>query len=135
MPTISVRLLRLSLLALLTGAALGGWLLGAEPWASAWLPRLRAAHVHLMLFGWLMPFVMGTAYWILPRHGRGEERGPVRLANGATWLIALGVLLGPAGAIAGLAAVQQGGLGCTVLGGGLFLRLLWPRVKAFGREA
>jgi hypothetical protein len=62
MPRTSVWLLRLALGSLLAGAASGGWLLGYEPWSSAWLPRLRAAHVHLMLFGWLVPFVLGTAY-------------------------------------------------------------------------
>jgi len=133
MPRISVWLLRMSLFALLTGALLGAWLLGAEPWASPWLPRIRAAHVHLMLFGWLMPFVLGTAYWILPRHAQREERGSVPLANGATWLIAAGILLGPCGALAGSGIVAGGGLACTIAGGGLFLRLLWPRVKAFGR--
>jgi heme/copper-type cytochrome/quinol oxidase subunit 1 len=134
MPKISVWLLRLSLIALLTGGALGAWLLGAEPWASAWLPRLRAVHVDLMLFGWLMPFVLGTAFWILPRHATGEGRGPVRLASGATWLIGAGVVIAPLGALVGSGPVANGGLACTILGGGLFLRLLWPRVKAFGRE-
>jgi heme/copper-type cytochrome/quinol oxidase subunit 1 len=134
MPTISVRLLRLSLLALMVGAGLGAWLLGAEPWSSAWLPRMRAAHVHLMLFGWLLPFVVGTAYWILPRHARGPERGPAGLATAGFWLVGLGGWLGSVGPLAGLSLLQRGGLACSVAGTGLFLRLLWPRVKAFGRE-
>jgi nitrite reductase (NO-forming) len=134
MPVISVRLLRLSLLALTVGAALGAWLLGAEPWSSAWLPRIRAAHVHLMLFGWLMPFVVGTAYWILPRHPRSPERGPGGLATAGFRLIGLGALLGSMGPLTGVPLLQGGGLACSVAGAGLFLRLLWPRVKAFGRE-
>ena len=135
MPIISVRLIRLSLLALTVGAALGAWLLGVEPWSSAWLPRMRAAHVHLMLFGWLMPFVVGTAYWILPRHARGNERGPPDLATAGFWLIGFGALLGSVGPLAGLSLLQHGGLACSVAGAALFLRLLWPRAKAFGRDA
>lgn len=132
MPTVSVRLLRLSLIALLAGAAIGAWLLAVEPWDSGWLPRLQAAHIHLMLFGWLMPFVIGTAYWILPRHARADERGSVPIATGATWLIGAGVVLGPAGALAAIPGLERAGLACTLLGGALFVRLLWPRVKAFG---
>jgi len=133
MPPISVWLLRVSLLALLGGAALGGWLLGAEPWASTWLPRLRAAHVHLMLFGWLLPFVLGTGYWILPRHASGEARGSPRLGLAGATLITIGVVLGPAGSLAGSLSLRRSGLACALAGAGLFLRLLWPRVKAFGR--
>jgi heme/copper-type cytochrome/quinol oxidase subunit 1 len=133
MPTVSVRLLRLSLVALLAGAALGVWLLAVEPWNSLWRPRLRAAHVHLMLFGWLMPFVLGTAHWILPRHASGEERGPARLAAAGAGLIGLGVLLGAAGALAGTASPERGGTACAIAGGALFLRVLWPRVKPFGQ--
>jgi hypothetical protein len=132
MPPVSAWLLRLSLVALLGGGALGGWLLGVEPWASAWLPRLRAAHVHLMLFGWLLPFVLGTGYWILPRHASGEARGSPRLGVAGAALITAGVVLGPAGALAASRSLERSGLACALAGAGLFLSLLWPRVKAFG---
>jgi len=132
MPPVSVRLLRLSLLALLAGAALGGVLLAAEPWGSAWLPRFRAAHVQLMLFGWLGPFVLGTAYWILPRHPQGEGRGSSGQARAASILLQAGVLLGPAGALAGWSVVARAGSLAAISGVALFVGLLWPRVKAFG---
>jgi cbb3-type cytochrome oxidase subunit 1 len=134
MPAISVWLLRLSLVALLAGAALGSWLLGAEPWPSAWLSRLRAAHVYLMLFGWLLPFVLGTAFWILPRHAHGAGRGSPGLGVAGTILLSLGVAIGLTGSLAGAQVVWRGGLACTVLGALTFLRLLWRRVKAFGGE-
>jgi hypothetical protein len=134
MPPTSVWLLRLSLVALVTGAATGGWLLGAEPWPSEWLPRLRAAHVYLMLWGWLLPFVLGTAFWILPRHGKGAARGSPRVGMAGTILLSLGVVIGLMGSLAGADRVWRGGLACTVAGAIVFLRLLWPRVKAFGRD-
>lgn len=134
MPAISIWLLRLSLVALATGAALGGWLLGAEPWPSEWLPRLRAAHVYLMLWGWLLPFVLGTAFWMLPRHGHGAGRGSPWLGTAGTMLLSLGAAIGLTGSLAGADQVWRGGLACTVAGAIAFLRLLWPRVKAFGRD-
>ena len=124
MPAISVWLLRLSLVSLLAGGAAGGWLLSHEPWSSTWLPRLRAAHVHLMLFGWLIPFVMGTAYWILPRHTSGEPRGSPQLATIAASLIGAGTILGATGALANSALLQRIGTVAVVAGAGLFVSLL-----------
>lgn len=134
MPAISVWLLRLSLVALLTGAALGAWLLGAEPWPSEWLPRLRAAHVYLMLFGWLLPFVLATAFWMLPRRTQGAGRGSPGLGITGAALLSAGVVIGLAGSLAGVELLWGGGLVCTVLGALTFLRLLWPRVRAFGDQ-
>lgn len=134
MPAISVWLLRIAFAALLAGTLLGGWLLGAEPWGSQWLTRIRGAHVHLMLFGWLVPFVLGVAYWMLPRHGTGEERGPVGRGVAAGLLIVAGVLSGVVGSLADSGTVVRLGSLGEILGIALFLSLLWPRVKKFGRE-
>lgn len=134
MPPISIWLLRLAFSALVAGALLGGWLLGSEPWSSAWLTRIRAAHIHLMLFGWLMPFVLGVAYWILPRHGTAEERGPAKRGVISGVLIGAGALSGLAGAMAGSGALSRGGTLVEILGIALLLSLLWPRIKRFGRE-
>lgn len=132
MPRLSTLLLRGSLLALLAGGALGAWLLGAEPWPSPWVVRLRAAHVHLMLFGWLLPFVMGTAYWMLPKHAAGAPRGSPVSGAIAAGLVLGGALLGAMGALAGRDQLQRGGTLAVIAGAATFLRLLWPRVKAFG---
>lgn len=134
MPAISVWLLRLSLVALLTGGALGAWLLGAEPWPSEWLPRLRAAHVYLMLFGWLLPFVLATAFWMLPRHAQGASRGSPGLGIAGTGLLSAGTLIGLTGSLTEVPLLWRGGLACTVLGALTFLRLLWPRVRALGAQ-
>ena len=134
MPAISVWLLRQSLVALVAGAALGSWLLGAGPWPSEWLPRLRAAQVQLMLFGWLLPFVLGTAFWILPRHAQGAGRGHARLGFAGAVLLGTGVVVGLTGSLAGVVALRDGGAAGTAVGAIAFLRLLWRRVKAFGSE-
>ncbi len=132
MPRLSVWLMRMSLVALVLGGGLGACLLAAEPWGSPWVVRLRLAHVHLMLFGWLLPFVLGTAYWMLPKHAAGEPRG----SPGAGWmagsLVIGGALTGAIGALTGSPTVQRLGTAGVVAGGGGFIALLWPRIKAFG---
>lgn len=133
MPRISLLLLRGSLLALVLGGAIGAWLLGAEPWASPLVVRLRAAHVHLMLFGWLLPFVMGTAHWMLPKHAAGHPRGSPVAGAIATTLVLGGAAAGAAGALLGSAPVQRAGTLAVIAGGAAFIGIFWPRVKAFGK--
>ena len=132
MPRLSTLMLRGSLLALLVGGAIGAWLLGAEPWPSPWIVRLRAAHVHLMLFGWLLPFVMGTAYWMLPKHAAGEPRGSPLAGGVAASLVLGGAAVGALGALAGTVGVQRGGTLAVILASATFIGLFWPRIKAFG---
>lgn len=133
MPRLSVWLLRGSLLNLLAGGALGGWLLSVEPAAFLWTVRLRAAHVHLLLFGWLLPFVLGTAYWILPKHARGDPRGSNAWGWSGGLLVIGGGVLGTGGTLLGWALVQRLGTLAVVAGTATLVALLWPRVKAFGR--
>ncbi|HWA59698.1 MAG TPA: cbb3-type cytochrome c oxidase subunit I [Gemmatimonadales bacterium] len=132
MPALSRWLLRVSFFALVIGGALGAWLLASEPWPSAWVVRLRAAHIHLMLFGWLMPFVLGTAYWMLPKHAEGPARGSAGLGAAAGGLVTGGVVLGVVGALAGWEWLQRVGTLGVIGGGAVFISLLWPRIKAFG---
>lgn len=132
MPRLSVWLMRMSLAGLVLGGGIGAWLLAAEPWASPWVGRLRLAHVHLMLFGWLLPFVLGTAYWMLPKHAAGAPRGSPRAGWTAGSLVIGGALTGAIGALTGSPAVQRLGTAGVVAGGGAFIALLWPRIKAFG---
>lgn len=132
MPPLSVALLRGSQVALLLGAALGALLLAGEPALGGRLPSLRAVHLTLLVFGWLLPFVLGTAYWMFPRHAVEPVRGHVRLsavAAGGYWaglgVRLLGVLL------AGPTLVLLGTL-ALVGGGGLLVAQLWRRVRPFG---
>jgi hypothetical protein len=132
MPRLSVWMLRVSFLALLSGAALGAWLLGTEPGYDAARVGLRESHLWLLLFGWLVQFVLGVAYWILPRYPTAPERGPPWLA----WTVYLLFLLG-----LGLALLRPwipgdliGPSGRLLLASATFafLLLLWGRAKPFG---
>lgn len=129
MPTLTRYLLKLSLLALVAGSAIGAWRL-AQPLRPgvAW----RAMHVELMLFGWLVPFVFGTAYWMLPRAPAQPERGNPWLAWVGALLLTLGlsggVVVKMGGELPGWQHVATGARSAGVL---LLLLLLWPRVRPF----
>ncbi|MBK7199099.1 MAG: hypothetical protein WAW03_10515 [Anaerolineae bacterium] len=141
MPTLSRWLVRTSFLYLAAGFGLGDLILTAKglgilPGIWVWLP----AHVFLVLFGWIIQFTMGVAYWILPRWGvtEGRNRGNDTLprlsyVNFNVGLLCL--LLAPwlASAWSKPAAAWFNAVGGTllVLAVALFLTHAWPRIKPF----
>lgn len=132
MPHLSVFLVRASLVLLCIGAALGSWLLAGAPARAGTHPALRDTHVALMLFGWLVPFVVGTGYWMLPKHPGSSPRGSPGLGWGAVLTYAAGLGSRVTGSLLGLADVRAAGtLGLVVGLAGLVL-LLWGRVRPFG---
>ncbi len=57
---------------------------------------LLQIHIEVALFGWLIQFVLGTAYWMLPRYLEGPKRGSEGLAwtmmillNAGLWIYIL----------------------------------------------
>ena len=132
MPRLSVWFIRASLIYLLAGFMLGALLLtnnGIEFMPSAW--ALLPAHVEFLLVGWVVQLALGTAYWILPRHTRGQARGSAKLGWLSFGLFNLGVLLtASSGLLPG--AFQFTGRVLEVLAAGLLLVLIWPRIKAYG---
>ena len=132
MPRLSVWMLRLSLVSLLIGSGAGAMLLSGVA-LKAGPPALRSGHLDLMLFGWLVQFVLGVAYWILPRDARAPDRGPVGLAWAAFWVFQAGLIAVLAGA-AGVAPQSATPSGRVLLTAAtlLFLVLLGPRVRSSG---
>lgn len=129
MPPLTRYLLRLSLVALLAGSAIGAWRLSHSLIPG---PAWRMAHIELMLFGWLVPFVLGTGYWMLPRAAVQPERGNPCVAWAGALLLTAGL-----GAVV-VAALLDGPrdwplIGAGVRSAGIFLLVLvlWPRVKPF----
>ncbi len=133
MPRLSTWLIRLALVALLLGATIGAWRLALGGPADITRPHLAALHRLLLLDGWLVPFVIGTAHWMLPKHARNHPRGDERVG-------VAGLILFLAGLIGGIATILNPrtgwpGLlpaGARVLGCLCWLIMLWPRVKPFG---
>ncbi|MEO8637033.1 MAG: hypothetical protein ABI587_17290 [Gemmatimonadales bacterium] len=133
MPRLSVWLIRVSLLALLLGATLGAWRLALGGPADITRQHLRALHRLLLLDGWLIPFVIGTAHWMLPKHAGEHPRGDPRVGVAGLILFLAGLLGGgitimnPTTPWASVLAT-----GIRLLGFGCWLTMLWPRVKPFG---
>jgi phage tail protein X len=132
MPRLSVWMLRGALAALLAGSLPGGWLLSLEPGLDRLSPGFREAHIVLMLFGWLAPFVLGVAYWMLPRYPTAPERGQPALGWMVYGMYQTGLLLAVAGALAASPGLASRGQLLLAAAGLSFLMLLWNRVRPFG---
>ena len=129
MPPVSRWMIRISLVSLLAGAAVGALLLAQLPAALAHEGTLRAIHLDLMLFGWLMQFVLGVAYWMLPRYPTLPERGSPAAAWSALALFDAGLLTAIVGWTLSLTGLASLGRAALVGGTLVFLGVLVPRVK------
>ena len=133
MPRLSVWFVRSSFLHLILGVTFGALMLTAkaEPaWGWAW--TLFQSHIEVIAYGWMLQFVMGIAFWALPRYKNPPKRGDERpiwmawvLINVGVWLIALSPWLGGSWA-------RTVGVGCELLAVTLFAVHAWPRVKPLG---
>ncbi len=132
MPPLTVWLLRGSLTSLVGGSLLGAVLLAGAPGAAALHPQWRLAHLILLLFGWLVPFVLGTAYWMLPRHAHGPGRGLPGQARAAAGVYAAGLGLRLAGVHPAGDRLAAPGAFLLLLGTVGMVLLLWRRVRPFG---
>ncbi|MFH5833408.1 cbb3-type cytochrome c oxidase subunit I [Halalkalibaculum sp. DA3122] len=94
MPAPSRWLIRSSFVCLMGGIIIGALLLihKAYPLHPA-MWSLLPVHIELLIFGWIIQFTMGTAYWILPRYLEDSSRGNPVLANLTVVLLNMGILL------------------------------------------
>jgi hypothetical protein len=84
MPPLVRRYIKTSLLFLVVGLALGGYISVAEFVLGGYPPRLFiTAHVHLLLVGFLLMIVMGVATWMFPRPAKEDPRYRPELAEAA----------------------------------------------------
>ena len=94
MPAQTIWMIRLSLIYFLLSAIIGGLLLihktvSLHPALWSLLPL----HYEMAIWGWMVQFVMGTAYWMFPRFLKGDIRGPAMLAWWMFILFNAGLLL------------------------------------------
>ncbi len=133
MPAQTIWMIRLSLVYFLISALIGGLLLIHKtiPLHPA-LWSLLPLHYEMAIWGWMVQFVIGTAYWMFPRYLKGEIRGP---AKPAWWMFILfntglllllvsflttaSVALAPAGRLLMMASIL------------LFGYLMWNRIVSF----
>ena len=137
MPTLSLYFIRASLVCFMAGVTIGALLLADKgmPGVSPVWPY-RSAHIELSVLGWVVQLVMGTAYWILPRHPEGSPRGNRHVAWLSFYLLNAGIVFGVAAlwfpvypsADAFFRFFQLAGIAC-------FAYVIWPRVLTFRKES
>ena len=133
MPKLSVWLLRASLVHMGLGFLFGALMLlqkGVPLYA--WLWQLLNPHIELMTFGWTMQFVMGLAFWILPRFSGEQRYGNEQLGWWSLGLLNSGIVLTATGAWFSLELVTLIGRLLTLAAVLLFIVMIYPRVKALG---
>ena len=81
-----VAFIRLAVAYLVLTAVIGT----AMIWNPAWTGFLRVVHFHAGLMGFFLSFVMGVAYWLMPRPG--GRRFPIRERIGL-WAFHVGLFL------------------------------------------
>lgn len=90
---------------------------------------LLPVHYETAIWGWLVQFVMGTAYWMFPRYLKSKGRGPAAPAWGVVVMINLGVIL-LATSVFGDALATAGRL-LILAGTVLFIGMMWNRVVSY----
>ena len=136
MPIVSVWMIRMSLLYLASGISVGALLLISKSLhivSFAW--NLLPIHIEFLIFGWIIQFTLGTAYWILPRYLKTKGRGKSFPAILMVVFLNMGILfvvvselkwdysfLGLIGRFFQLMSVA------------LFIKLHWTRVVSYARS-
>ncbi len=133
MPVQSIWMIRLSLGYLLCIAFLGSLLLihkTVEIHPALW--SLLPVHYEMAIWGWLLQFVMGTAYWMFPRYLKGPKRGSPRLAwmvvvslNFGLWLLLVSYF------IQFSRYTKLAGRSLIIISVLLFVSLMWRRVVSY----
>ena len=128
-------LIKSSLLYLIIGSFLGALLLinksiNFKP--ATWM--LLPVHIELMIFGWIIQFTLGVAYWMLPRYLEGEARGNEYLAylmvfafNMGIWLMVISELTAISDTLGIIARSLE------LIGVILFIHLHWKRIVTFNK--
>lgn len=136
MPLISRIMIRLSLVYLSGGVILGGLMLASK--AVPFYPEIWGflpVHIELLIFGWIIQFTMGTAYWIFPRFLMDRPRGPrtrpimmVIMLNLGIWLSITGDLTLFPDILSGIGKLLQ------VLAVVIFVSLHWKRITTYRKH-
>lgn len=96
MTSLPAAFVRTSLVFLVAGFAMGGWMMLAQPLALPVPAGMRLMHVHFLTVGFFTCMVMGVALWMFPAPpGEGREGIAARQPWGwaAYWLLVGGLVL------------------------------------------
>jgi len=131
MPELTVLAVRLSLLYLLIGFALGAAILVNEAYPiSARLWSFTKLHLDCLLLGFMVQLALGVAFWILPRFMKGAPRGKESIAWAALALLNAGIVLAGLASVIAIPWLEICGRVLEMAGGLLFLVHAWRRLYA-----
>ncbi|MDX1591109.1 MAG: hypothetical protein R3283_04045 [Balneolaceae bacterium] len=133
MPRLSIWMIRSSFVCLSVVVLSGGLLLvnkASVLHAAIW--AFLPLHYELAIWGWFVQFILGTAYWIFPRHLTGSPRGSEAAAWTAGALLNIGLLL----IIMGNFIIPESGFSVSgrtlaILSTLIFIRLLAGRAVSY----
>jgi len=133
-PRLAVWIVRTALIYLGCGFTVGAYMLinkglRLDPHFLAWVYM----HEELLLIGWMLQFVIGVAFWILPRFMTAPKYGAIEQAWAAYIVLNMGVLTtivgtwieGPGSSAALI------GRGLEIVAAATFAVYIWPRVRPF----
>lgn len=133
------RYLRTAIAFLVIGLAIGIWMLYAREFGAFQPPRVRSAHTHALLVGFVMLMITGVALWMFPRPRQDDQVYRPGLAAAAWWAIALGTgtrvlleLLLPANAPVMWRGLLVAAGVVQALGMVLFFGTMWTRIRSSG---
>lgn len=136
MPVPSRWMIRLSLIYLLLGIGMGAAMLIhiAYPLHPA-IWQLLPVHIEVTIFGWIIQFTLGTAYWMLPRFLTSPQRGPRWAANALIIILNVGILLTLLDDISDTEMpVQLLGRCLELLAVIIFISLHWRRIVTYRNQ-
>jgi hypothetical protein len=136
-PAQSIWMIRSSLICLVAASVAGGLILvnnSADLHPAIW--SLLPLHYEFAIWGWLVQFVMGTAYWMFPRFLSTPNRGNTEAAWTMVVLLNGGLLiLAVSGWMQGGDFMAGTGRALIALSVVTFVLLMWKRAVSYrGRE-
>jgi heme/copper-type cytochrome/quinol oxidase subunit 1 len=142
MHTLVRRFLKTAIAFLLTGLAIGGWMIVRRELSGVYPSQyLVSAHTHAILVGFVMMMILGVALWLFPRPDKADPRYSPRVAEVSYWLLALGtavrlgaeVLRDSSGSLALRWTVVISAL-AQIAGIALFFYTMWSRIRPLGSQ-
>jgi FtsH-binding integral membrane protein len=129
-------MIRLSLIYLAITIIIGGLLLihkAVPVHPAVW--GLLPVHFELAIWGWIIQFVMGTAYWMFPRFMKGKPRGSTNIATLMVYLFNGGLLLLLLSIFDVYSSIlAPAGRGLLLFSVTLFAALIWNRILSYRKR-
>lgn len=134
MPIVSRILLKASFIYLAVGLLIGVlMLINKAIFISPVFWFLIPAHIEIMIFGWIIQFTLGVAYWILPRYLEDKGRGSKRLAYLIPIFLNIGILIKISSAVTAWNGMKLTGRSFELLAVLTFVSLHWKRVVTYNK--